>query len=164
MPTYTAYRATSDFMTDLYITPEKLRLHRRRHSIVLCEQIDKLIDVIDVINIMLREGNLLPAAFVNAINADDFFRLTNTLSTEWFENNKVSLLNKGKVDLSSSHSGDIFSDNSGNFYLICTSGYAPLRIKNISPLQFEIDTPTRQENLTLTKRKQDSFLIEHNHH
>lgn len=105
MPTYTAYRATSDFMTDLYITPEKLRLHRRRHSIVLCEQMDKLIDVIDVINIMLREGNLLPAAFVNAINADDFFRLTNTLSTEWFESNEVSLLNKDKVDLSSSHSG-----------------------------------------------------------
>lgn len=139
MQQYTAYRPSCSFMDSLNRNKQNLELHRRKNTFTLSNEAEVLHDVVDALNTMLKAGYLLPAATVKADSDDAFFRLTNTITKNWTENDEVTVLdNDSDVFFNSSSSGDIFCDEQGQFYLICSFGFAALKTVTTLPLTLSL--------------------------
>ncbi len=74
----------------------------------------------------INHGLLIPAATLTC-TVEDLFRLTNSIDSNWFEADGVTILNEDKEPrLSSSTMGDVFKDEDGNLFMYTMSSIVPL--------------------------------------
>ncbi len=118
MTTFTAYRATKDFVHSLNENKTNLRRH-----------LDKMMsgsNARSAVSQMLKDGQMAPAATVEC-EIDDLFEQTNTINHNWTENASVTLLEGSEnLILSSTSVGDVFSDSEGKFFIVEDFGYGDL--------------------------------------
>lgn len=112
MKTFTLYRATSSFLENINQNKDHLNLHRDRIFVG-----NDLVSSVNAIITMLKSGFLVPAATCVAKNEDDMFRLTNSITCNWTDNDEVNVLDDSAF-LSSTSVGDIFKDEDGQFFIV----------------------------------------------
>jgi hypothetical protein len=84
----------------------------------------------------LNSGVLKPAATVEC-TTEDLFRVTNTISKAWVENEEVIMFDENAF-LSSTSVGDVFKAGDGNFYIVEDYGFALLESDDIKGVSYPL--------------------------
>lgn len=121
---FVIYRYQQGFTSKLESGSAELELHMKRTRAFGGETERNKAAVAQI-----NSGALKPAATVEC-TTEDLFRVTNTISKAWVENEEVIMFDENSF-LSSTSVGDVFKAGDGNFYIVEEFGFSLLESDDI---------------------------------